>query len=119
MSDLEVFVITFFGLLILLLAIVVLSLIKGAEKTLDEVKKMRRERNRLIMEKESRKYLESEQEFKKGQVVKSGHYSCRFIVIGYKYDNYILAIREGEEDKFTNRELLHTRWLYTDESEGE
>lgn len=112
MSDMEVFVITFFGLLILLLVVVVLSLIKGAENTLEEVKDMRREKNRLIMENESRKYSETEQEFKKGQIVKSGHYSCRFIVIGYKYDNYILAIREGEEDKFTNRDLLHTKWVY-------
>jgi hypothetical protein len=53
--------------------------------------------------------------FKKGQVVKSGHYTCNFIVIGYKYDNYFLAVREGEVDKFTNRELLYDKhcWLIT------
>jgi hypothetical protein len=51
--------------------------------------------------------------FKKGDVVKSGHYNCKFIVIGYKYENFFLAIREGVEDKFTNRELLYDKhcWL--------
>ena len=53
------------------------------------------------------------EKFKPGQIVKSGHYTCNFIVIGYKYDNYFLALREGIEDQFTNRELVYDKhsWL--------
>lgn len=49
------------------------------------------------------------EKFKEGQVIKSGHYTCNFIVIGYKFDNQVLVIREGVEDKFTNRELLYDK----------
>ena len=46
--------------------------------------------------------------FKKGQRIKSGHrYLATFIVIGYKFDNYLLVIKEGEEDKLTNRDILY------------
>lgn len=53
------------------------------------------------------------EKFKEGEVVIRGGYSCRYIVIGYKYDNYFLAIKEGTEDKFLNRELLYDKhcWL--------
>lgn len=49
------------------------------------------------------------EKFKKGQIVKSMYYSYNFIVIGYKDDKYFLAIREGVEDRFTNREILYDR----------
>lgn len=66
-------------------------------------------------------YFELKDKFKKGQRIKSGHYGdCVFIVIGYKHDNYILVIREGVEDKFTNREILYDKhcWLVDDEDKS-
>jgi len=55
-----------------------------------------------------------ERKFKKGDLIRRGGYSCRYVVIGYKYDNHLLALNEGEEDKFTNRELLYDKWPYLD-----
>jgi hypothetical protein len=49
------------------------------------------------------------EKFKEGQLIKSGHYTCNFIVIGYKRENYFLAIKEDEEDKYTNRVLLYDK----------
>lgn len=49
------------------------------------------------------------EKFKEGQVVKSGHYSCNHIVIGYKFDHCFLAIKEGVKDEFTNRDLLYDK----------
>ena len=116
MSETEVYIVMFFGFLILMLTILVLSLVKGAEKAVEEMKELRMEKELQIIKNENR-YSEKEKEekFKKGQVVRRGGYNCKYIVIGYKFDNYLLAIREGEEDKFTNREILYDKWLYTDE----
>lgn len=45
--------------------------------------------------------------FKKGQKV-----TCSCTTIGYKTKEYLLVVREDEEDEFTNRELLREKDLY-------
>ncbi|QST02538.1 hypothetical protein IMZ31_24115 (plasmid) [Pontibacillus sp. ALD_SL1] len=51
-------------------------------------------------------------EFKEGQIVKRCGYLCRYVVIGYKFDQHVLALKEGEKDEFTNREIIYAKELY-------
>jgi hypothetical protein len=82
----------------------IIELLKNAE---DKYKKIRNNRELDELDKMKGK-------FKEGQIVKRGGYSCKYIVIGYKFENYLLAVKEGEKDVFTNRELLYDKHLYID-----
>jgi hypothetical protein len=58
--------------------------------------------------------MKPEEKFKKGQIVIRGGYTCKYVVIGYKFENFFLAVKYGEEDIFTNRELLHDKHCWLD-----